>query len=55
VLRSVISANSGGRDQVDQVRGQPGQLVHDFLSRKNSSPKRTDGEAQGVCPGFKPQ
>jgi hypothetical protein len=34
------------------VRSQPGQIVHEALSRKNE--KRSGGVAQGVGPEFKP-
>jgi hypothetical protein len=37
------------------VQSQPGQRVHKTLSRKNPSPNRTDGVAQGCSPEFKPQ
>jgi hypothetical protein len=37
------------------VRGQPRQIVHETLSRKNPSQKRGDGVTQGVGPEFKPQ
>jgi hypothetical protein len=37
------------------VRIQPGQIVHETLSRKNPSEKRAGGIARGVGPEFKPQ
>jgi hypothetical protein len=37
------------------VRSQPRQIVHETLSRKNPSQKRTGGVAQGIGPEFKPQ
>jgi hypothetical protein len=44
---------SVGRDQEDLC--QPGQIVHETLSKKNPSHKRTGGVAQGVGLTFKPQ
>jgi hypothetical protein len=40
---------SGGRDQEDHIRSQPGQVVCETLSRKNPSPKRA-----GVAPSSSP-
>jgi hypothetical protein len=37
------------------VWSQPGQIVHETLSWKNTSQKRASGVAQGVGPEFKPQ
>jgi hypothetical protein len=36
------------------VQSQPGQIVLKTLSRKNPSPKRARGVAQGVGSEFKP-
>jgi hypothetical protein len=37
------------------VRSQPGQIVHETLSQKYLTQKRTDGVAEGVGHEFKPQ
>jgi hypothetical protein len=37
------------------VRRQPGQIVHETLSKKNPLEKRAGGVAQSVGPEFKPQ
>jgi hypothetical protein len=37
------------------VQRQPRQIVHETLSQKNPSQKRTGGVAQGVGPEFKLQ
>jgi hypothetical protein len=34
---------------------QPGEIVHEILSQKYPSQKRTSGVTQGVGPEFKPQ
>jgi hypothetical protein len=46
---------SGDRDQEDQVRSQPGQIVRKTLPQKNPSQKRAGCVAQDVDPEFKPQ
>jgi hypothetical protein len=38
-----------------EVPSQPGEIVRQILSHKNSSQKRAGGVAQGVDPEFKPQ
>jgi hypothetical protein len=37
------------------VQSQPGQIVHETLSQKGPSQKRTGGVAQDVGSEFKPQ
>jgi hypothetical protein len=37
------------------VQSQPGQIVHETLSRKNPPQKCAGGVAEGVGPEFKPQ
>jgi hypothetical protein len=37
------------------LQSQPGQIVHETLSRKNPSQKRASGMARGVGLEFKPQ
>jgi hypothetical protein len=46
---------SGGRDQKNLNRSQPGQIVCETLSQKNLSHKSAGGVAQGEGPEFKPQ
>jgi hypothetical protein len=37
------------------VRSQPGQIIHETVSQKNSSQKRAGRVAKGIGPKFKPQ
>jgi hypothetical protein len=49
---------TGGKDQGDlgsKPAWQPGQLVCETLSRKNTPQKRAGGVAEDVGPEFKPQ
>jgi hypothetical protein len=51
----VILATQEAEIRRIMVQSQPGQIVHETLSRKNPSQKRAGGVAQGVGPEFKPQ
>jgi hypothetical protein len=50
----VILATQEAEIRKITVRSQPRQIVHETLSQKNSSQKRTDGVAQGTGSEFKP-
>jgi hypothetical protein len=52
-LTSVILVTQEERIRI-VVQGQPGQIVLETLSGKNSSKKRAGGVAPGVGPEFKP-
>jgi hypothetical protein len=55
-LTPVILAIQEAEIRKITVGNQPGQIVHETLSRKNpSQKKRAGGVAQGVGPQFKPQ
>jgi hypothetical protein len=51
----VILATQEAEIRKITVRSQPRQIVHETLSQKNSSQKRTDGVAQGTGFEVKPQ
>jgi hypothetical protein len=54
-LTPVILATQEAEIRRIAVHSQPGQIICETLSRKNPSPKRACGVAQGVGPEFKPQ
>jgi hypothetical protein len=54
-LTPVILATQEAEIRKIEVQSQPRQIVHETLSQKNSSQKRTGGVAQGEGPEFKPQ
>jgi hypothetical protein len=54
-LTPVILATQEAEIRRIVVQSQPGQIVQETLSRKNSSQKRARGVTQGVGPEFKPQ
>jgi hypothetical protein len=51
----VILATQEAEIRRIMVQSQPGQIVHETLSRKYPSQRRAGGVAQGVGPEFKPQ
>jgi hypothetical protein len=51
----VILATQEAEIRKISVQCQPEQIVHETLSRKNTSQKTPGGVAQGVGPEFKPQ
>jgi type II secretory pathway component PulL len=51
----VILATQEAEIRTISVQSQPGQIVLEILSRKNSSLERACEAAQGVGPNFKPQ
>jgi hypothetical protein len=55
VAQACNPSYSGDRDQEGHGLSQPGQIVHETLSQKNPSRKRSGGMAQGVGPECKPQ
>jgi hypothetical protein len=55
VAHSCNPSYSGSRDQKAHGSKPAQEIVHETLSRKNPSQKRTDEVAQGVGPKFKPQ
>jgi hypothetical protein len=54
-LTPVILATQEAEIRRVEVQSQPGQIVQETLSYKNTSQKRAGGVAQGVGPEFKPQ
>jgi hypothetical protein len=54
-LTSIVLATQEAEIRRIVVRSQPGQIVRETLSRRNPSPKRAGGVAQGEGPEFKPQ
>jgi hypothetical protein len=50
----IILANQEAEIRRIVVGSQPGQIVHETLSRKNPTQKRAGGVAQGEDPEFKP-
>jgi hypothetical protein len=50
----VILATQDAEIKRIEVRSQPGQIIHETLSRKNPSQKRAGGVAAGEGPEFKP-
>jgi hypothetical protein len=53
-LTPAILATQEAQIRRMEVRSQPGQIVYETLSGKNSSQKRAGGVAQGVGSDFKP-
>jgi hypothetical protein len=54
-LTPVILATQEAEIKRIAIWSQPGQIICDTLSRKNSIQKRAGGAAKGICPEFKPQ
>jgi hypothetical protein len=54
-LTSVILATQEAEIRRIEVQSHPGQIVHETLSQKNPSQKRTGGVTQSVGPEFKYQ
>jgi hypothetical protein len=54
-LMPIILATQEAEIRKIEFQSQPGQIVHETLSRKNPSQKRAGGVAQGVGLEFKPQ
>jgi hypothetical protein len=54
-LTSIVLATQEAEIRRIVVRSQPGQIVRETLSRRNPSPKRAGGVAQGEGPEFKSQ
>jgi hypothetical protein len=46
---------SGDRDQEDRIQNHPEQIVHETLSRKNSSQEKKGGRVGGVTQGGIPE
>jgi hypothetical protein len=54
-LMPVILPTQEAENRRITVQSQPGQIVHETLSQKNSSQKWAGGVAQGEGPKVKPQ
>jgi hypothetical protein len=54
-LTPVILATQEVEIRTIMVQSQPGQIIQETLSQKNSSPKRVSGAAQSVGPELKPK
>jgi hypothetical protein len=54
-LTPVILATQEAKIGWIEVRSQPGQIVHETLSRKTLHKNKAGGVAQGIEPEFKPQ
>jgi hypothetical protein len=54
-LTPVILATQKAEIRRMEIQGQSGQIVHETLSRKNLSQKRTGRVVQGVGPESNPQ
>jgi hypothetical protein len=54
-LTPVLLATQEAEIRRISVQSQPGQIVHETLSRKNTLQKKASGVAQVVGPEFKPK